>query len=230
MTTEADPETDPVTDPKPAEPPKVEDPPKPTEPKPSEPTVTLYEEELKRKMAREKQQGSEGALAKLAKELDMPIEDAKAVIADHRKREEDSKSELQKLTDENARLKAEKDSEVAAAKQEQHIDRVKARLLRPGLLPKETAESDEALDRIVGLIKAPTGASVEDIDADIESGLKVQFPQLFASTEPPAAPGTPSGVPSGTPRKPALGESREEKAKRMADASNRSRGIPVATN
>ena len=64
---------------------------------------------------------------------------------------------------------------------------MKLNLIRAGVaLPEDTAEtpdaSDKALDRVVGLVSVPVGASVEEIKDNIAE-LKIEFASLFAQPE-----------------------------------------------
>lgn len=166
--------------------------------------ATLTDEELQKKMRREKVEGERAALKRLSEELGMSIEDAKKVIQSDKERRDAEKTELERLQEQLDAVRRDREAETSRLQQEHHIDRVKFRLARAGLaLPGDKDDAEDALNRVVGLVVAPQGAAVEDIDSDIER-VRTQFPQLFQRTEEPKPTGNVPSNPSGTPRKAVL--------------------------
>jgi hypothetical protein len=184
---------------------------------------SFTDDQLKSMMSREKKEGRQAAEKAIAEELGKPIAEVKALLKAAEEREEAEKTELQKAIDENERIKRESSETASAAARDAHDTRVRLELVRAGVpLPEDPAEADQALDRLARLVTAEVGASVDDIRENI-GGAKKQFPQLFEASSTQG--GTPGSLPSGTPtRKPALGESASDKAKRLAEESNRQRG------
>jgi hypothetical protein len=185
------------------------------------------QDDMTRVATREKEQGHQAAINEIAARLGMSVEDAEKRLTEAKEREDKEKSELDRLREENEATKAASASAVSTVQQELHIERVKAQLLKAKVpLPEDETKVDAALDRLVALVKAQPGASAEDIRADIDE-LKVELPQVFSVQ---TAPGTPSSMPSGTPtRTPASGETVSERAARIAQESNKARGVVTPT-
>jgi len=170
------------------------------------------EEQLDRiigKRAKEAEKTAKQATeAAIAQQLGVSIEEAKKIIEASREADEAKKSEIDKLKEQNESIKKYGDTKISEVQREHHIDRVKLNLIRAGVaLPEDTAEtpdaSDKALDRVVGLVSVPIGASVEEIKDNIAE-LKIEFASLFAQPEKKEDPqlGNPGSHPSGGPRKP----------------------------
>jgi hypothetical protein len=219
------------------------DPPKPDpatggDPKPEAKSFT--EEQLDRivgKRAKEAERsGKQAAEAAIAEQLGLSVEEAKKIIDASREADEAKKSEIDKLREQNESIKKDSETRVGEVQREHHIDRVKLNLIRAGVaLPEDTAESpdasDKALDRVVGLVSVPVGASVEEIKDNIAE-LKTEFASLFTEPEKKEdqQPGNPGSHPSGAPRKPVLNnESFSDLGARLAKENNAKR-MPASTS
>jgi hypothetical protein len=175
---------------------------------------TFTEEQLDRivgKRAKEAEtKAKQAAETAIAEQLGVTVQEAKKIIEASKQAEEAQKSEIDKLREQNESIKKDSETKVGEVEREHHIDRVKLNLIRAGVaLPEDTAEnpdaSDKALDRVVGLVSVPVGASVEEIKDNIAE-LKTEFASLFTQLEKKEdlQPGNPGSHPSGAPRKAVL--------------------------
>jgi hypothetical protein len=204
-----------------------------SEPKTTE-GKTFTDEQLDRiigKRAKEAEKTAKQATeTAIAEQLGVSIEEAKKIIDASREADEAKKSEIDKLKEQNESIKKDGETKVSEVQREHHIDRVKLNLIRAGVaLPEDTTEnpdaSDKALDRVVGLVSVPIGASVEEIKDNIAE-LKIEFASLFAQPEKKEdpQPGNPGSHPSGAPRKPVLNnESFSDLGARLAKENNAKR-------
>lgn len=193
----------------PASPPA--DPPAP-EPK-DDPRFT--QADVTRIAAREKAEGERAALAKLATDLGVTIDEAKEIVKAHNDRAEADKTEAQRAKEAADREKAAAETERAAAAAERHAAKLERALMRANA----PAERLEKLTRLVD-------AKVGDDDEAIETAVKAtaeEFPELFAEAAPPGTaprPKPPAGDPPGKPPRPAPPGDRmaagRERAKQMA--------------
>lgn len=211
---------DPVVDPKP-------DPVTPPAPEPK----TFTQDEVNRFNTKSKREGEKAAMENIAKRLNMSVEDAEKQLQAFHAKQDDEKTEMEKLREQNETFQKESAAKATQLQKEHHTDKVKYRLSRANLsLPEDGTEAEKALDRFVGLVSVEVGASAEDIDSNIDE-LKEQFPLLFQVPEKPEEPkGNPSSTLSGVPRKPSLsGKSPAERARDRAAEANAKRGVTTPT-
>lgn len=207
--------------------------PAPTDPAtpPADAPKTFTQEQVNRFNIKAKKDGEAAAIAAVAEQLGMPIEDAKAVIEAHKAKQDEEKTEIERLREQNEALQKDSEAKTTQLQRDHHTDRVKYRLSRANLaLPEDAAEAEKAIDRVVGLVSVEVGASAEDIDANIDE-LKGQFPSLFVAQQQPEEPkGNPPSAPSGVPRKPQpSGSSSLDRAKDRAAKDNAKRGVTQPT-
>lgn len=156
--------------------------------------------EVNRIAAREKEQGRRAAEAKMAEELGMPLADVKAILAAQAAKADAEKTEVEREREKAEAERRAATTEKSAAVSETHALRIERAFLKTGL-DLETLKDDERA-RMTRLVTVETGASYEDVLADVES-VKTAFPALFGSTSGPRAPG---GDPQGRPGSPKAGE------------------------
>jgi hypothetical protein len=191
---------------------------------------TFTQEHVTRIATEQKQEGKAAAIAEVAQRLGMSIEDAEKVLAAAKKAEDEKKDELQKVQEERDRIQRERESEKATDAQEKHDLRVRLELIRAGVpLPEDETEADEALEQLVRLVSAKTGATLEEIRTDIGK-TKTRFPNLFeSSTTPPTPAPTPSALPSGKPQQTSAGKSGLETGAELARQQAAQRGVKTAS-
>jgi DNA-binding transcriptional MerR regulator len=210
------------------EPPALPTPPPVVEPKkPDEgPRFTHTQDDVNSIVSRRVNEVAEKTKQDIAKSLGVSLEEAAEVIKQANQAKEAEKTELEKERDARAKEQSEAQEQITQAQQADHDKAVKLQLLLVGVpLPEDKVQRAAALDRLAGFVKVPVGASVEDIDGDIEA-LKTEFPQIFKAPEPAKPSPNPSSNPSGAPRKPSLGtRSPSDIAKEIAAQSNAKRGV-----
>jgi hypothetical protein len=170
----------------------------------------------------------------IAKDLGVPLEEAKRLIAAAKATEDKDKSEAQL-----AREKADAEAANAAttkteAEQERHAAKIERALLPHLNLmdDKGKALADDVVDvtigRIARLVDVEVGADAEAIKAAVAT-LKKEMPLLFGSTEGEAGGGTPppNGDPAGTPPKKTGAEGAFERGKKRAEATGGAKGYAV---
>lgn len=135
----------------------------------------------------------------LAKQLGVPVEEAKNIIKAHNDRVESEKTEAQKAKDAADSARSASEAAEAAAKAARHETNLERRLMRS--LPKDL--DDDVLDKRVAkmarLIEVEAGASTEDIDAAIKT-LKDDWPELFGSASGESSNGGGGSDPKGKPK------------------------------
>lgn len=189
---------------------------------------TFTQEQLDRIVGKGKAEAEKAALLKLQEDTGLPVEKLKELAKTTLERQAAEKTELDKLKEANAALTQDSLAKVSEAQKELHTERVKAQLLKAKVpLPEEDDKVDAALDRLVSLVQAQPGSSVEDIREDIKS-LKEQFPQLFAASEA-SKQGLPSSLPSGKPQQQSAGKSGLEYGMQLATTQAEARGIKPAS-
>lgn len=202
-------------------------------PEPSKPQG-VSPDEVQRVAAKEKSEGEKAgrraALAELAEQAGMSVEDLLATAKAKKDEEEAKKDEVQRLTEANANLAKDAETKVGQSREAEHRANVKLQLLLAGVpLPEDAEKKVGALDRLTDLVKVATGASPEDIAANINL-LKEELPQLFApatsESNEPAVSRNPPSNPSGVPQKPSIGGvDVAEYAKQVAAERNAKRGV-----
>lgn len=109
----------------------------------------------------------------LAKELGMPLADAKALLKSAKQ-----KADAQKTEDQRAREAAESEANTAKATAEQARADAFAALADRALLAAGAPDNDEGLARLRGLLQVKPGATKDEIKADVKK-VTEQFPVLF---------------------------------------------------
>lgn len=173
---------------------------------------------MDRIVSRRVNEASEAERRKFAETLGVSLEEAESIIKADREKKDKEKSDLERLQGEFDKFKNESSAEKEKLQKEQHTDRVKLRLARVGVsLPEDEAQAEQALDRVVGLVSATPGASIDDIDADIKA-LKDQFPALFASSKSQSGnlPSNPSGSSRSQPPADPVSKKAEDRAAEWA--------------
>lgn len=186
-------------------------------------TRTLTQAELNRMMSREKEQGRNSATSALAKDLGVSIEEAKDIVAAHKKREEDEKSDAQKAKDAADKAKAEADVKVSDSDREKHELKVERALIRAGV----PLDDDKAISRALKLVEVEVGDD-DDAIKDAVKALKKDMPVLFESSEDDAnGKKAPNSDPKGKAPHQKQNETAFSKgAERARARGNRGRGYP----
>lgn len=205
--------------------------PTPTEdPKPAAtPEKTFSQGQVNRLNTEARKRGEEEARKALAEQWGVSLEEAEKRIKASIEQEEASKSELQRLNETLETTKRDTESTVSTLKQDNHRLNVKLQLAQSGLaLPEDKAERAEALDRVIGLVTAPVGATDEEIVENINK-LREQLPSLF-TTQPATPAGNVPSNPRGTPAKPSLeGVNLAERGAQRAAEFNAKHGVATPT-
>lgn len=131
---------------------------------------------------------------RIAKELGVPINEAKELIAAARKQQDDQKSDAEKARDEATTARKEADAEKAEAAKERHEAKIERQLVRAGV-------SDDKLDRARRVLDVDADSDVEAVKKAVES-LKSEEPTWFGTEAqegggkpPPAGGSDPKGKP-----------------------------------
>lgn len=169
---------------------------------------TFTQEEVNRYNTKAKRDGEKAATQKLADELGMSVEEAKALISATKERQEAEQTALEKAENAAKQREADAEAKAKAAELKEHNLNVKAALLEAGVPKGKLAKATRLLD-------AEVGASEEDIAAEVES-LKEDWPEVFATASETTTGGAPSGMPSGKPGTSSVGESSAEREQRRA--------------
>lgn len=159
----------------------------------------------------------------LAKELGVPLDEAKAIIKKAKDADDAEKSDAQK-----AREAADKEKvEAETAKQEAAVEKHNARVERALIKALPTDLDDKDLDAKVGrlarLIDVEVGADEAAIKTAVEA-LKKDEPLLFGSTKGGMPPSDPNGRP---PRKTGTGETPMQRGAERAKAVSGGDGYPI---
>jgi hypothetical protein len=182
-----------------ADPPKA-DPPKPDDKGPDADEKKFSQADLTKVAAREKAEGKRAAETKLAEDLGIPLDEAKAIIKAHQDAKEAEKSDAQRAADAANKEKDSAAAEKAAAAREVFDARVERAFLREGLdLDASDDAGKAAAARVLRMVTVEPGASFDDVHEDVKK-IKADFPALF--TDDAGAPrrfGAPGGDPKGTP-------------------------------
>lgn len=130
---------------------------------------------------------------RIAKDLGVPIEEAKELIAEARKKRDSETSEAEKERQAAEKARKEADDEKAQAARERHEAKIERQLVRAGV-------SDEKLDRARRVLEVADDADVEAVKKAVEA-LKSDEPAWFGAEEgsgkklPPAPGSDPKGKP-----------------------------------
>lgn len=147
---------------------------------------TFTQKELSDIAAREKREGKRAAQRELAEVLGVAdVDEAAAILKQHRERQDAEKSEAEKARAEAERYKREAETERQAAR----VARTNA--LTDRLLLKAGAPSDklDRVSRMLTLVDEPTEQDISDAIAD----LKQDFESLFTTSEPDGSPDSDPG-------------------------------------
>lgn len=158
--------------------------------------VTLTQEELTARMAREKDQGRNAALTELQNQLGCTLDEAKAILKAHKDQQDAAKSDAEKAREAAEAEKTAAQAEKQAAQLEAHQARVTTAFVLAGI-------TDETkISRYSRLLDVEVGAKAEDVKKAIEK-LKTDEPALFGTATPPPNPRQlPGSDPKGTPPAP----------------------------
>jgi hypothetical protein len=159
---------------------------------PADPPVSFDQDAVNRIAAREKAQGKAAAVAEIATQLGMSVEDAKKVLEGHKAAEDAAKTEAQRQVDAaKAETNAAKD-ERAQVVAERHTLNVERALLLAGLPAGDDDAAAKLLGRAAKLVDVEPGADRAAIAAAVTT-LKTELPALFTATAAPG--GTPPPAP-----------------------------------
>lgn len=184
------------------------DPPKPPEPPKPPPNTgkTFTQDEVNQMMTREKDEGRRAAERKIAEDLGVAPEEAKTILADWRKQQDDKKTDADKLAEDRKAV----DSERQDATRIKHEALVERSIILQGV-------TDEGkIRRIVGALgdDVKIGSKPDDISAAVVK-LREELPELFGTGSPRPPSGNPGG--GGRPPQPRLSDDAfkrgEERAK-----------------
>lgn len=187
----------PVVDPPPAPAPPAPTPPAPapTPPTPPANEKTLTQSQVNDIVATRTTEAKNKAMEDLAKDLGVPIEDAKRIVKERQDADAKNQTELERSEAARKAAESDRDDKVSAKDLELHAERADRQLIAAG------AEDDDAkLERLRGMLTVKPGASKDDVKADVEK-LKKDFPALFAEQAPPTR-----RTSSDPPRKPGGGK------------------------
>jgi DNA-binding transcriptional MerR regulator len=153
--------------------------------------------DLDRFAGRRAAEAKKAAAKELADQLGMTLDEAKALIENHRQAEEAKKDELTRAQEAAAQAKADADAaraEAARLAREQMIDR---KLVAAGVGSGHPAEAREGLlTRARAALQLAADADAEAIDAEIAATLAL-VPGLVAPPASNGQPPAPSGVTGG---------------------------------
>lgn len=160
----------------------------PVPPAPTDPAKTYDEAHVQRVAAQQKAEGERAALAKIAEQLGMTVEEAKAKLDASTAAELAAMTEADRKTAEATASKATADRAAEASAAATHATIVERHLTRAGLTVPDS-DGDAFITRAVGLVAAKVGDDDAAVKAGVEK-LKEQMPALFAPvTDPPAGGG-----------------------------------------
>lgn len=192
-------------------------PPKPTEDPATPPAKAYSQEELNRIAAAEKEQGKRAAERDLADKLGVSLDEAADIIKQHREREEQNKTELDKAQSAAEREKAQRE----AVERERDLAKHDARLLEALVTAEVPAKK---LGHVKKLVEVAPGASDEEL-AQAIAKVKEDVPELFAEQEagdgkpaPKGTPPAPGSDPKGTPPAPKPGDDAMKRGMERAKA------------
>lgn len=191
---------------------------------------TFTQAQLNAISAKEKAQGRAAGKAEaeqaLADMLGVPIEEAKAIIAERKTAEDAKKSDADKDREKASKVLADAEKAKADATLETHAARVERALVREGFVTDDTDEGKKKFDRVQRLVTVAVGATLEDVLADVQS-VKADFPELFG-TKPEGDTSKPKGKlpssdPAGKPNKPNGGEDKFDAGKKRFEEQQANR-------
>jgi multidrug efflux pump subunit AcrA (membrane-fusion protein) len=166
---------------------------------------TFTQAELNKIAAKQKAEGKAAAEKAIADLLGCTPAEAAEIVKKQREAEDATKSEAEKERQTAAKERA----AAEAAKREAAVEVLEARIER-ALAAEGFAGDDKKLARVRKMITVETGATYEDVLADVQDAKK-EFPEIFAGKTPESDDGKktgklPSSDPAGRPPKPKSGE------------------------
>lgn len=147
---------------------------------------TITQEEANRIAGAARAEGRDAAEKQLAKDLGVPLDEAKAILKAHTEKVEGEKSEAQKAREAADKERQEAADEKAAAALVVHNANVKDALRDAGVLGKDK------LAKVAKLVDVEVGADEAAIEAAVKVTAK-EFPELFG-----ASSGAPDSDTGGT--------------------------------
>jgi hypothetical protein len=188
---------------------------------------TFTQAELNKIATKEKAEGKAAGERAVAESLGVSIEEAKKIIKASKDAEDAKKSDADKDRETAAAERAEAEKAKGEAAKEIHEARIER-----AFAAEKFGGDDEAMKRVRRMVSVETGATYDDVLADVQA-VKKDFPALFeakADDGKSGKPKAPVGSVKGTPKKPATGEDRFSVGQQRArEAVQKTRGYnPLA--
>lgn len=162
---------------------------------------TITQSEMQRIAAREKDQGKRAALEEAAKVLGVTnLDEAKVILDEHRKAQDQQKTEAQRAREAADAEKAEAEKAKGGAALERHTAAVERQLIRALPAGLDDAALDKRVTKIAKLIEVEVGADADTIKSAIAE-LKKDMPEVFGAPTGKGG-GAPNSDPAGSPPKP----------------------------
>jgi predicted transcriptional regulator len=161
------------------------------------------------RLAREKRTMTEN----IAKELGMSLDEAKAYIAERKKKDDEAKDEITKLRESAEADKAEAERIKGEARTQVLTTQIERALLRAGVEVTDDDAGEERLGRLSKLVDVDTDADSKAIKAAVDK-LKKDEPALFGKNGTGKAP--PSD-PDGKPTRSVQGQDAFDRGKQRAE-------------
>jgi hypothetical protein len=166
---------------------------------------TFTQDDLNRIATREKAEGRKAALAEVAEQLGVSVDDAKALLAKAKADEDKTKSEADKEREKAAKEREDAARDREAAKGEVHQARLERAFAREGL---DLTDDGAKAGRVLRMVTVEAGATYDEVLADVQT-IKKDFPGLFGEDAGGDGKGkrkAPGSDPKGAPPKPTGGE------------------------
>lgn len=151
----------------------------------------------------------------------MSLEEAKAYIADRKKKDDEAKDEITKQREEAETAKAEATKIADEAKSEKLTTQIERALLRAGVEVTDDEKGEERLNRLTRLITVEPDADAKAIKAAVDA-LKKDEPALFGKAGKTTAP--PSD-PDGKPTRSVQGQDAFDRGKQRAEQYAKSTSV-----
>lgn len=195
--------------------------PNPTDPptSPTDPPRTFTQDQLTGIVGRETQQARDAAQRALLQELGVDnLDAAKAALQAAETARQAQLSEAQRAQEaaQQAQAKAQADQQTAAQLARQY--QIDSALLRAGIVPDGTPESEQRLTTIRRMVELPAGDVTPEVANAAVTTLRTMFPALFTGTPTPPPPPPPPSDPKGRPPAPKVGDSAYERGMQRARA------------
>ncbi len=170
----------------------------------------------------------------IAKQLGVPVEEAKRMIEAAKAADDKDKSEAQLAREKADREAADSTAEKTAAAKERHEASVERALVRSIKVPTDVKPEDEdewidkKVARLVRLVDVEVGADAAAIKAAVDA-LRKDEPLLFGSAESdtPGRSSAPNSDPKGSPPKKPQGEDAMTRGAERAKAAARPAGYKI---